>query len=390
MQRNVCSLYIHDKPGLCISDLFSARDTLPYVHLVLVHFPIGDPEPFGDGDVSRVDVPSGGYADLLFHLLIEGLYEAAFSEFFMDGPDDVLYDRLGSDIHEQDEFVSSESAGLVVLAYGFLQYLRHFHEHFVPYRMPEGIVYGLEIIYIYVDDGVGVLVYDLVEILAVVETCEGIPVDLVDVFDLHTDELAHVPLHEPLSDAEYLHVVGLHVSECEEYGFILEIGYDDGSFPAIPDERVGGLERPRGETPAFVHEVIGSHVRFTEMYVPSVGVLVSDQYLPVQIGVEDIYRELDFVVQVEKKLERTKEVVGLVEVLLDDVFPEIGRDIVPEPEILHAGILYGFGGQEQFRDKIRDLFRMREDIAPALPVYPRIPHLSRYREHLNHIHRHKG
>lgn len=114
--------------------------------LVAVHPLIGDPEPIVRRRAGFEQVPSDRQSELASDPPVVYADEFVRVEFGLEHDGDVFHGFFLVRIDEQEEFISSQPAGLVVFPYRFLDDFRDFYEYLVPDQVSEIIVDELEIV----------------------------------------------------------------------------------------------------------------------------------------------------------------------------------------------------------------------------------------------------
>jgi hypothetical protein len=188
---------------------------------VLVHFLIGDFQPFFQTDVFFERGASHGYVDGFFPLpvrpfpyfFVDGPYQCVLPKFGPDEVGDVFQHPLFSRVDEEDEFIPSEPAHPIVFPYGSLQYRGDFPEHLIASGVSQKIVDRFEVVDVDIDDRKRPLFRYLVEIQPVVNPGKRILVGLAYVVELRFDDLRESSFFEQLPDFEDFHIVGSHISE---------------------------------------------------------------------------------------------------------------------------------------------------------------------------------
>lgn len=184
-----------------------------HYNLIFIHFLICIIETFFQDSILLEHMPPDGRIDIFIDLTIQGLQEFIFSEFRSDNGSDISQYRFFSSIDEEKKFVSSKSADPIIFPDGFLEDNRYFLKYLIPHSMSERIIDGFEIIYVDIEDGVGVFFGYLVEIFTIVESCQRILVYFMDMFQFRADNLAESPFFESLTDFEDLSIFRAHTAK---------------------------------------------------------------------------------------------------------------------------------------------------------------------------------
>lgn len=184
-----------------------------HYYFIFIHFLIRIVEPFFQNGILLEHMPSDSRIDIFIDLTIQRLQEFIFSKFRSDNGSDIFQYRFFSSINEEEKFISSKSADPIIFPDGFLEDNRYFFKYLIPHNMPKSIVDGFEIVYVDIEDGVGVFFGYLVEIFTIVESGKRILVYFMDMFQLRADDLTESPFFESLTDLEDLSVFRPHATK---------------------------------------------------------------------------------------------------------------------------------------------------------------------------------
>lgn len=150
--------------------------------------------------------------------------------------------------------------------------------------MSKGIIDGFKIIYVDIDDGIGMFFGYLIEVFPIIEPCQRILVDFMGMFQLGTDDLIESSPFESLTDHEDFSVIGTHIPKGKNRCLSPRKIDSYCPFSSIAFDDIIRFESHRSHrtTLSFViHLPMG--IFPYEMQIPLMGIPIPDQKFSISI-----------------------------------------------------------------------------------------------------------